>query len=446
MMIIDLQRRTERCATACGGESGADPSKFEKVIMRKKHFLHAGILSLVLLLSFVSCNQAAGNSLSSSGGVLSSAGRRASSSSAARSSSAASSAAQSSSAAASSSAGASSAAGSSTAAGSSAAGSSAASGSQGGASVSGKTSRAGTGGQNGGSAQPSGNAPAQQPDAAPAWPSGGGVPSPVYVPDRDGSSVYQNDDAVIDLSYTSYGFVKIRLTKAISGRAKVSVRESSNYYYDLKNDGSTEIYPLQMGSGTYTISVYEQASSGGYAMVASTNAPVSLISSHMPFLVPSQQVNYTSGSRAASIARGLVSGKSNNYERISAVLSYVAGHISYNYSLAKTVQSGYIPDIDADLASGSGICYDYAAVSAAMLRSLGYPTKLEMGWVDHGTVYHAWNEVYISGSGWVKVLSVTLNTSNWSRVDVTFISSSRSSGTIAQYIESDGNYRTVYTY
>ena len=291
-------------------------------------------------------------------------------------------------------------------------------------------------------------AAAQQAAAqAPAWPDSGAVPHALSLPGLDGQNAVSNAAAVIDLSYQAYGIVKVRLAAAIPQRAKVGiVHDGSTYYYDLPSDGSTVTYPLQTGNGSYTITVYENVSGSSYASLLSTTASVSLNSSLDPFLLPSQQVNYSSGSQAAAIARQLVSGKTNNYERISAVLSYVAQHLSYDYSLAKTVQSGYVPNIDAVLAKGSGICYDYAAVSAAMLRSLGYPTKLEMGYVQNGTVYHAWNEVYISGSGWLKVMSVTLNTSNWSRVDVTFISTSDSSDSIASYIGSSSNYRTVYIY
>lgn len=282
---------------------------------------------------------------------------------------------------------------------------------------------------------------------APDWPASGAVPHALSLPNLDGQNVAANSAAVIDLSYLSYGIIKVRLAAAIPQRAKVGVvHGGSTYYYDLPSDGSTMTCPLQTGNGSYTITVYQNVSGNSYAALLSTTADVSLNSSLDPFLLPSQQVNYSSGSQAASIARQLVSGKTNNYERISAVLSYVAQHLSYDYSLAKTVQSGYIPNIDEDLARGSGICYDYAAVSAAMLRSLGYPTKLEMGYVQNGTVYHAWNEVYISGSGWLKVMSVTLNTSDWSRVDVTFISTSNSPDSIASYIGNSSNYRTVYIY
>lgn len=293
-------------------------------------------------------------------------------------------------------------------------------------------------------------APVQNNDPQPqpsAWPASGAVPSPVSVPSLDGQNVAENESALIDLSYTSYGFVKAHLKAPIDNRIKMMIEHNGTpYYYDLRNDGGTEIYPLQFGNGTYTISVMLGVGNNQYSYLLTATAEVGLVRSDIPFLVPSQRVNYTSGSNCAALARQLVSGKTNNYERISAVLSYVAQHISYNTALAANPPNGYVPNPDAVLSSGKGICYDYAAVSAAMLRSLGYPTKLITGYVNNGATYHAWNEVYLSGQGWVKVMSVTLNTSSWSRIDVTFISTTNSPEDIAAYIGNGSNYVNRYIY
>lgn len=278
-----------------------------------------------------------------------------------------------------------------------------------------------------------------------SWPAGGAVPSPVSVPNLDGTTVFQNGSAYIDLSYLSYGFVKIHLLQASDSRVKVMIiKDGTRYTYDLNQGGATEIYPLQMGSGSYSVSVLKNVGGNNYSYLASTNIGVSLSRSDISFLVPSQIVNYTQGSSAASIARSLVGGKSNNFERISAICSYVAQNIHYNYGLASSVSSGYVPNVDSALANGSGICYDYAAVTAAMLRSVGYPTKLIMG--NSGNVYHAWNEVYVSGSGWIKVMSVKVNMNEWSLVDTTFISTAQSPASIEQYVNNSGNYQTTKVY
>ena len=94
-------------------------------------------------------------------------------------------------------------------------------------------------------------------------------------------------------------------------------------------------------------------------------------------------------------------------------------------ALASQIGSGavttYTPDIEAIMSSRKGICFDYAAVMASMLRSQGIPTKLVMGYVPQG--YHAWNEVYFEGVGWVIVASfrvAEINGSGYVMFDSTF--------------------------
>lgn len=59
--------------------------------------------------------------------------------------------------------------------------------------------------------------------------------------------------------------------------------------------------------------------------------------------------------------------------------------LTYDKKKAQTVQSGYLPNVDQVLASKTGICFDYAALMTAMLRSQGIPTKLVVGYT--GNVY-----------------------------------------------------------
>ena len=63
------------------------------------------------------------------------------------------------------------------------------------------------------------------------------------------------------------------------------------------------------------------------------------------------------------------------------------------------MQSGYLPDLDQVLEKKMGICFDYASLTAALLRVQGIAVKLVIGYADN--TYHAWNEVYLSGQ-WVR--------------------------------------------
>ena len=107
--------------------------------------------------------------------------------------------------------------------------------------------------------------------------------------------------------------------------------------------------------------------------------------------------------------------------------------------LAATVQSGYLPKLDSVLAAKKGICFDYASLGAAMLRSLGIPCQLITGYVAPDYIYHAWNMVYIDGE-WVSV-EISIQPNSWTRVDLTFAASG-AAGTI-----DDGtSYTDRYTY
>ena len=128
---------------------------------------------------------------------------------------------------------------------------------------------------------------------------------------------------------------------------------------------------------------------------------------------------------------------------MEAIFNFVVSNLTYDYEKAATVKSGYLPDLDQVLAAKKGICFDYAALMAAMLRSQGVPTRLICGTVSANDLNHAWNEVYLAGAGWVTV-RVYFEGSKWERMDPTFGTSN--SSTIEQYIGNGTNYTTLRIY
>ena len=74
---------------------------------------------------------------------------------------------------------------------------------------------------------------------------------------------------------------------------------------------------------------------------------------------------------------------------------------------------------------------------AAMLRSQGVATKLICGTVSAADLNHAWNEVYLEGTGWVTV-KLYFSGNAWERMDPTFAASGNSN--IEQYIGDASNY------
>ena len=123
-------------------------------------------------------------------------------------------------------------------------------------------------------------------------------------------------------------------------------------------------------------------------------------------------------------------------------LQYITDNITYDHNLAETVASGYIPSVDSVLASGKGICFDYAAVMATMLRSQGIPTRLEVGYA--GQAYHAWISTYVSDVGWIDGI-IQFNGSSWTLMDPTFAANSDKEA-FEQFIGDGNNYVTLYKY
>ncbi|MDR1193404.1 MAG: transglutaminase-like domain-containing protein [Peptococcaceae bacterium] len=265
------------------------------------------------------------------------------------------------------------------------------------------------------------------------------------MPVASGKTVFSNDATTIDASNTADGYVMIKFNKPETAKLKVIVECPSkvNYTYNLSGGGNYEVFPLSDGSGAYKISVYKNVSGTKYSTVYSASASVALKNEFAPFLLPNQYVNYNASSKAVALAKELVKDTKDELEAVAAVYDYVVKNITYYKERAANVQSGYLPNIDTVLAEKKGICFDYAALMTAMLRSQGIPCKLVIGYA--GTVYHAWINVYTKEEGWVDSV-IYFDGVEWKRMDPTFASSGGSSESAMQYIGDGKNYSAKYLY
>lgn len=257
------------------------------------------------------------------------------------------------------------------------------------------------------------------------------------------SDIRSSGGSQIDVGNASLGYVRVAQSGSDS-RLKVQViKGDKTYNYDLNTNGNFEVFPLQSGDGTYTVRIMKNVSGNKYTMLYSTDINVTLQDSLDPFLYPSQYVNYSSGSAVVKKAAEICSGLKGDVEKVSAVYQWIINNISYDTEKAQTVKTGYLPNPDSTLSSGKGICFDYAALMAAMLRSQGVATKLICGTVSASDLNHAWNEVYLEGTGWVTV-KVYFSGNAWERMDPTFGASGGSG--IDQYIGDGSNYTGLRVY
>ena len=261
----------------------------------------------------------------------------------------------------------------------------------------------------------------------------------VKVPTSPGTQLITGTNGVVDFSNASQGYVSARYTGSSS---KVKFRIEANGVQenpDLDPNGSVEYYALTHGNGTYTVTIFEQVpGSTGYAVAAQGSFEVQLVSSLSPYLYPNRYVNYGQNSDIVYKAAELCAGKTSTIDKIAAIFTWVSQNISYDYPLSTTVTSGYVPDPDRTLSRRTGICFDYSALMAAMLRSQSIPTRLVIGDASPN-IYHAWNEVYTEETGWITP-ELLLSNSGYNLVDATFYSSSANKQQIADYISNGANY------
>ena len=262
---------------------------------------------------------------------------------------------------------------------------------------------------------------------------------------QSGVTVYKNSKATVDASNLPLGFVSVSYTGGKDVRIKVQITKTggTTYTYNLNNKGTAETFPLTEGDGKYTVKVFENTRGTKYAQAYSCSLDLKLTSEFSPFLYSNQYVNFSDDSRVVAKAAELTKGLTTDLDKVTEIYHYVINNITYDYQLAATVASGYLPDVDAVLESGKGICFDYAAVMSSMLRSQNIPCKLIVGYA--GTVYHAWINVYIDGVGWVDHL-IYFNGEDWSMMDPTFVSNGKNNPAVLKYVGDGTNYTEKYAY
>lgn len=262
-------------------------------------------------------------------------------------------------------------------------------------------------------------------------------------PVASGTTVYTNSVASIDVSNISEGYTGVSYFGTCP-KVKLQITRDggTTYTYNLTSTKGYEFFPLSEGSGSYSIVVYENVYDNQYAVALSQTVSVIISNSFGPNLYPNQYVNFNATNNTVQKAAELAKACTTDLDVVTSVYNYVVSHITYDYEKAATVQSGYTCNIDETLASGTGICLDYASVMCAMLRSQRIPARLEVGYA--GTAYHAWISTYIDDIGWVNGM-IEFDGVNWKIMDPTFASTTDPE-TLKNFLDDSSNYQTKYIY
>lgn len=266
----------------------------------------------------------------------------------------------------------------------------------------------------------------------------------VLKPEAPGKEVLDHGEAVVDISNVDQGYVALRYTGSAK---KISVevigKNNKIYKYFVNQTKEPTYFPLTSGNGTYQISVYENIQGDEYSVLMMDSFDVKLKNKFLPFLYPNQYVEFTSKTKAVEEAKKLAKDSKDDLSIVKAVYNYVIKNVKYDDEKAENVQSGYLPSVDETLKTKKGICFDYAALMTAMLRSQGIPTKLEIGY--SGNIYHAWISTWLNEKGWVDNI-IQFDGKSWELMDPTLAANSDNKEDMKEYIGNGEHYALQYSY
>lgn len=236
----------------------------------------------------------------------------------------------------------------------------------------------------------------------------------------------------INTSQLQNGVVAVNYQPSQDQKVKVMVTKGSEKYtYDLNKNGK---YPLQLGIGAYTVQVLENTSGNQYKVIETTQVDYKTTDPKAVYTQSIDMINWNQNMKAIQKAKALTANLKTDKEKAAAIYDFVVNHVRYDNNKAIMVEAGYIPSVDQVFDSALGICFDYSVLYGAMMRSIGIPTKMNMGYTTHIKEYHAWNEVYLK------------ETNEWVIIDTTFDAPSVQQGVKMQMVKNASDYQIEKQY
>jgi transglutaminase-like putative cysteine protease len=111
----------------------------------------------------------------------------------------------------------------------------------------------------------------------------------------------------------------------------------------------------------------------------------------LPFILPSR---YCEADLLADKAREIAGTATPGYPKVEAIRQWIHDHFQYAYGTTNSSSSAR--DV---IASGTGVCRDYAHVGIALCRSLDIPARMVVGYLYQlkPMDMHAWFEAFVGG-------------------------------------------------
>ena len=205
--------------------------------------------------------------------------------------------------------------------------------------------------------------------------------------------------SAIDTAHADAGYFTVSCGAGQQTKMKVGVTHDGETDYYTYEPGGETAYAFTEGDGAYTITLYRNISGTRYKKVETARVEVTLDDPMSPHLVSTGEITFSADDAVGRKAAELCAGLTDDGVKTAAIYRYIAANFTYDHALGDQAARGevvnYVPDTSRTLHSGAGICYDFAALFAAMCRSEGIPCDIVRGELDGQ--YHAWNTVYVNG-------------------------------------------------
>jgi hypothetical protein len=127
----------------------------------------------------------------------------------------------------------------------------------------------------------------------------------------------------LDTSNSGDGYFYIRYT-GDNQKVKLQIFSDTSitYTYNIA-PGVDTVIPFNLGSGEYSLTVYENIQDNEYAMVYAEDMDIKLNDELKPFLYPNQYVWFTAESDTTALAKQLTDGCTNELEAVGKVYDYM---------------------------------------------------------------------------------------------------------------------------
>lgn len=247
-------------------------------------------------------------------------------------------------------------------------------------------------------------------------------------------SVFASD--YVDTTNIDQGVVHLSCQE--DSRLKVIIeKDGEKYIYDLNHSGQQETFPLQLGNGTYSISIYKNIIDNNYQLLSTKNVELKLLNPREVYLNSIQNIHWSINGEEAKKAAELTKNESSTIKKASILWDYIVKNYTYDYDKVErlTDTTGYLPVNTQTFKEEAGVCYDFASLYASMLRSQGIPTKLVKGYSPKMIKgYHAWNEVFDDQQN------------KWIIVDPTYDIQMEAKGRELTMVKNPADYNKIYEY